>query len=214
MNKKYIETLVSVGMAISMMISWTLLSSATDNTIRQEAIATTATIPIPQTIENATTITTSVQNTTSDITSLGDPFYKERTKSTGIRVIDVINGPRVEVSFSGNGTIRDSINVTDIGTIWTIPTSDGMIYSEGQGVLTTQDGEMATYTQQSVGQITPQGKVIFHGSMLFKTLPSSSSLPPPSLTTGKLAFLNNMLGIYNYESDIAGNAVKQVWEWQ
>lgn len=75
MKNKYIETL-SVGMAMSMVISWTFLSSAIDNTIRQEAMATTATIPIQQTIGNATT--TSVQNTTSDIASLGDPFYTER----------------------------------------------------------------------------------------------------------------------------------------
>jgi hypothetical protein len=206
MKNKYIETLVSVDMTISMVISWTFLSSAIDNTIRQEALATTATIPIQQTIGNITT--TSDQNTTSDIASLGDPFYKERTKSTGMRVIDVIDRPKVEVSFSGNGTIRDDINVSDIGTIWTIPTSGNMIYSQGQGILTTQDGEIATYTQQGVGQITPQGKVIFHGSMFFKTLSSSS------LTSSKLAFLNNMLGIYDYESDIAGNAIRQVWEWK
>ena len=97
MKSKYIETLVSLGMAMSMLISWTFLSSAIDNTIRQEAMATTATIPIQQTIGNATT--TSVQNTTSDIASLGDPFYKERTKSTGMRVIDVIDRPKVEVSL-------------------------------------------------------------------------------------------------------------------
>jgi hypothetical protein len=36
---------------------------------------------------------------------------------------------------------------------WTIPTSDGMIYSQGQGLLTTQDSEITTYTQQAVGQI-------------------------------------------------------------
>jgi hypothetical protein len=202
MNKRNVETLVLVGMAVSMVISWTLLTSI-DNTIRQEAMATTATIPIQQTTGNAAT-NTSFQNTTSDTTSLGDPFYKVRTKATSIRVIDVINGPKVEVSFSGNGTIRDSINVTDIGTIWTLPTSGGMIYSEGQGVLTTRQGEMATYTQQAIGQFTPEGRVIFQGSMFFKTLSP----------TGQLAFLDNQMGIYNYESDIAGNAIKQVWEWQ
>lgn len=185
-----------------MLISWTFLTSI-DNTIRQEAMATMTNIPIQQTTGNAAT-NTSVQNTPTDITSLGDPFYKERTKATSIRVIDVINGPKVEVSFSGNGTIRDSINVTDIGTIWTLPTSGGMIYGEGQGLLTTQQGEMATYTQKAIGQYTPEGRVVFHGSMFFKTLSP----------TGQLASLDNQMGIYNYESDIAGNAIRQVWEWQ
>jgi hypothetical protein len=202
MNKRNFETFVSVGMAMFMLISWTLLTSI-DNTIRQEAMATMTNIPIQQTTGNAAT-NTSVQNTTTDITSLGDPIYTERTKATSIRVIDVINGPKVEVSFSGNGTIRDSINVTNIGTIWTLPTSGGMIYSEGQGLLTTQQGEIATYTQQAIGQYTPEGRVVFHGSIFFKTLSP----------TGQLASLDNQMGIYNYESDIAGNALRQVWEWQ
>ncbi len=206
MSKRNVETLVSIGIAMSVVISWTLLTSI-DNTIRQEAMATIATIPIQQTTGNAAT-NTSVQNTTSDITSLGDPFYTERTKATSIRVIDVSNGPKIEVSFSGNGTIRDSINVTDIGTTWNLQTSGGIIYSEGQGVLTTQQGEMATYTQQATGQITPEGRVVFHGSMFFKTLSPTGQFPSP------LAFLDNRMGIYNYESDIAGNAIKQVWEWQ
>ena len=206
MNKRNVETLVSIGIAMSVVISWTLLTSI-DNTIRQEAMATIATIPIQQTTGNAAT-NISVQNTTSDITSLGDPFYTERTKATSIRVIDVSNGPKVEVSFSGNGTIRDSINVTDIGTTWNLQTSGGIIYSEGQGLLTTQQGEMATYTQQAIGQITPEGRVVFHGSMFFKTLSPTGQFPSP------LAFLDNQMGIYNYESDIAGNAIKQVWEWQ
>src|SRR5919112_177341 len=194
MNKRNVETLVSIGIAMSVVISWTLLTSI-DNTIRQEAMATIATIPIQQTTGNVAT-NTSVQNTTTDITSLGDPFYTERTKATSIRVIDVSNGPKVEVSFSG------------IGTIWNLQTSGGMIYSEGQGLLTTQQGEMATYTQQATGQITPEGRVVFHGSMFFKTLSPTGQFPSP------LAFLDNQMGIYNYESDIAGNAIKQVWEWQ
>jgi hypothetical protein len=202
MVKRNVETLVSIGIAMSMVISWTSLTSI-DNTIRQEAMATIAPIPIQQTTGNdATDIP--VEDTTPDITSLGDPFYTERTKATSIRVIDVSNEPEVEVSFSGNGTIRDSINVTDIGTTWNIQTSGGMIHSEGQGILTTQQGETATYTQQAIGQFTPEGRVVFHGSMFFKTLSP----------TGQLAFLDNQMGIYNYESDIAGNAIKQVWEWQ
>jgi hypothetical protein len=203
MVKRNVETLVSIGIAMSMVISWTLLTSI-DNIIRQEAMATIATIPIQQTTGNDATDDIPVEDTTPDITSLGDPFYTERTKATSIRVIDVSNEPNVEVSFSGNGTIRDSINVTDIGTTWNIQTSGGIIYSEGQGILTTQQGETATYTQQAVGQFTPEGRVVFHGSIFFKTLSP----------TGQLASLDNQMGIYNYESDVAGNAIKQVWEWQ
>jgi hypothetical protein len=43
---------------------------------------------------------------------------------------------------------------------------------------------------------------------------SSSTVSSSSLTTSKLAFLNNLLGVYNYESDIARNATRQVWKWK
>ena len=98
------------------------------------------------------------------------------------------------------------MNVMNIGTIWTIPTntSENTLYSEGQGVLTTQQGEIVTYTQQATGQITPEGRVVFQGSMFFKALSP----------TGQLASLDNQMGIYNYESDLAGNAQRQVWQWR
>lgn len=150
--------------------------------------------------------TTDMANaSTSSSKTLGDPFYEESTKSTGIRVLDVSHGPKIEVSFAGNGTINGTIPVTDIGTIWTIPTSpDGTtLYSEGQGLLTTEQGIVVTYTQQALGEIRSDGRVIFRGSMLFNS-PSQA---------GELDFLNNLVGIYNYESDLAGNAERTVWEW-
>jgi hypothetical protein len=145
--------------------------------------------------------TTEMGNASTATKTLGNTFYEENTKSTGIRVIDVSYGPKIEISFSGNGTIDGTTNVTNIGTIWTIPTSpDGMnLYSEGQGILTTQEGSMATYTQQASGEITADGRVIFRGSMFF-----SSSTP------GELAFLDNLVGVYDYESDLAGNAKRIV----
>jgi len=52
---------------------------------------------------------------------------------------------------------------------------------------------MATYTQQASGERTSDGRVLFQ--------------------TGELAFLDNMVGVYTYESDLAGNAERVVWEW-
>jgi hypothetical protein len=149
---------------------------------------------------------TSATGNTSTIANktLGSPLYEEQTKSTGIRVVDVSNGPKIEISFSGNGTINGTTAVTDIGTIWTIPTSpdDMSLYSEGQGILMTEKGSMATYTQQASGEITSDGRVLFRGSMFFSSSPS-----------GELAFLDNMVGVYDYESDLAGNAERTVWKW-
>ena len=51
-----------------------------------------------------------------------------------------------------------------------------------------------------------------HNSSSTVSLSSRSS--SSSLTTSKLAFLNNLLGVYNYESDISRNATRQVWKWK
>ena len=60
---------------------------------------------------------------------------------------------------------------------------------------------------------TPANKDINNNHNSSSTV-SLSSRSSSSLTTIKLAFLNNLLGVYNYESDIARNAVRQVREWK
>jgi hypothetical protein len=79
-----------------------------------------------------------------------------------------------------------------------------VIYGEGQGVLTTtKDGQMATWTGQGIGRFTSDGKLVLHGSLFFSTT-----------STGKLAFINNMVGIFQYEEDALGNTSTKVWGWK
>jgi hypothetical protein len=33
-------------------------------------------------------------------------------------------------------------------------------------------------------------------------------------STGKLSFLNNLTGVFEYEADEAGNTLEKVWEWK
>ncbi|MFL6403284.1 MAG: hypothetical protein ACJ71M_07395 [Nitrososphaeraceae archaeon] len=58
-------------------------------------------------------------------------------------------------------------------------------------MIMTKDGhDMATWIGQGVGRFTSSGKIRFTGSLLF----SASS-------NGKLAFLNNLAGVFEYEAD-------------
>jgi hypothetical protein len=36
----------------------------------------------------------------------------------------------------------------------------------------------------------------------------------PSSTTGKLGFLNNVVGVFEYEVDENGNSGGKIWEWK
>jgi len=145
-------------------------------------------------------------NTTNNTLTLGNPFWIDNDKTTGQRVLDVNNpnGPTLETSFSdfGAGMIKGIGNATTIGTIVNSFRPGGALYSHGQGVTTTNDGEMATWTEQGIGHFTKQGKVVFHGIRIFST---------PS--TGKLAFLNSLVGVLYTEADVrSGTATNTIWE--
>src|SRR6476659_10491417 len=122
---------------------------------------------------------------------LGDLISEEKGKISSQRVLDVEGGiPKIETSFSATGNYR-GVETTATITYWSTPRPGGAIYGEGQGVLMSKDGqEMATWTGQGIGRFTSPGKIRFTGSLFFETS-----------STGKLALLNNLVGVFEYEKD-------------
>ncbi len=134
---------------------------------------------------------------------LGELIIEDRGKVIGQRVLDV-EGPKLETSFTAKGKYKGE-EVTDIGTYCSIMRGEVM-YGEGRGVLTTKDGkEMATWTGQGIGRFTGAGKISVRGSLFFRTT---------STNGGKLSFLNNLVGVFEYEEDEQGNNSSKVWEWK
>jgi hypothetical protein len=132
--------------------------------------------------------------------ALGELIAEESGKITGQRVIDV-EGPKIEASMTMVGRYRGT-ETTEIATYWSVPQGSAM-YGEGQGVVTTKDGqEMASWTGQGIGKTTGE-RNRFHGSIFFKTS-----------STGKLSFLNNMVGVFEFETDAQGNCSAKLWEWK
>jgi hypothetical protein len=139
---------------------------------------------------------------------LGELIEDEGGKITGQRVLDV-EGPKIESSFTMAGKYKE-IEATDIGTFWSVmrqgAEARAIMYAEAQGVITAKDGQgMATYTAQGIGRFTSPGKIRFHGSVFFRTTSTGG---------GKLSFLNNMVGVFEYEGDEQGNCSVKVWEWK
>jgi hypothetical protein len=81
---------------------------------------------------------------------LGELIYEAKGKITGYRVLDV-EGPKIEVTISENGTLKRGIETTDIVTYWSVPKPGGAYYAEGKGVFMTKDdsNETATWTGNS-----------------------------------------------------------------
>ncbi len=135
---------------------------------------------------------------------LGELIIEDRGKITGQRVLEIGEaGPKIESSFTADGKYKGTQG-TDIGTYYSIPRLGGAMYGEGQGVITTKDAqEMATWTGQGIGRFTGPGRISFRGSLFFITS-----------STGKLSFLNNLVGVFEYEVDELGNSQSKVWEWK
>jgi len=147
--------------------------------------------------------------TTAAVTeSLGNPFFVEQGRIIGQRVLAVSPQPQLEFSFMANASINNGdddgvIIATNTGTSVSTLNADGSFRGEGQGILRTQGGGVATWTNQVVGSITSEGTIVTRGVGIWST---------PS-TTGELAFMNNMITVFEVQIDREGNLSAREWEW-
>src|SRR5262249_58800588 len=101
---------------------------------------------------------------------------------------------KVEVTIKTNVRIL-GLNGNNLGSYSSAVQPGGFVYGEGQGIITTIDGSMATWTGSGTGRFKPDGGVSYRGSVYFRT------------TAGKLADLAGMAVEYEHEKD-AGDNVK------
>jgi hypothetical protein len=141
-------------------------------------------------------------NNSSTGTSLGNPFFVEKGRIIGQRVLSA-NPLQVEYTVAANASINDSINATNTGTTVSTIQPNGVFHAKGQGFIMTQGGEVATYKSQVVGNVTRDGRVLSVGVNFWST---------PS--TGKLAFMNDMMNIFKFQADPSGNISAIGWEWK
>jgi hypothetical protein len=162
--------------------------------------------------ELTTTSTTSTQDQESNATatataSFGNPFFVEQGRIIGQRVLAVMPQPQLEFSFMANASINNGsgsvINAINTGTSVSTLNADGTFSGKGQGILRTQGGEVATWTNQVTGNLTPEGTIISHG-VGFWTTPS---------TTSELSFMNGMITVFEVQIDREGNLSATEWEW-
>ena len=134
-------------------------------------------------------------STHAQTATLGEPYFVEKGRITGQKEL----GPnRTQFTFTANGMMNGNIEVTDTGEFVSISKGDNLSTTK-DGVLTTKDGsETANYTSIDVGNFTD-----YKGASAYNTN-----------STGKLSFLNNMLGIYKGETEGTGNFILREWHWK
>lgn len=131
---------------------------------------------------------------------LGEIIGELTGKMTGMRVLPMECYPKIESSFQDIGKILD-VDVSDIGTFWTLFKEDGGLYGEGQGILMTNDGEIVSWAGQGVGKMKEKGSE-WRVSVFFDT------------SSKKLNRLNNTMGVAEYSIDEEGNTHETLWEWK
>jgi hypothetical protein len=136
---------------------------------------------------------------------LSELMLESRGRVIGQRVLSVENGiPKFEISLTGTGIFTGSLEVTTTWTYWAIQRPDGTSYSQGQGVIMTKDGrDVATATGRAEGKMVESRKMRFVGALFYETH-----------SENRLAFLNHLVGVNEYEVDALGNYEHRLWEWK
>jgi hypothetical protein len=78
--------------------------------------------------------------------------------------------------------------------------SDGSLDGEGEGVFASQGG-IVTWKGIGVGRLREDGSILYTGSLSFTT------------TSEKLAKLNEISGVFDWEIDAQGNTHSKIWEF-
>ena len=134
---------------------------------------------------------------------LGDLLYEGKGRLAGSRVLNA-DEYKIEHTMIEEEKFKD-VEITLLGTFWTIHAGKNVTQVEGQGIITTKDGEdNATFRGYGIGNSKGQVSVSFRGSVIYKS----------SSTNGKLSFLNNKIGVFESEVEESGTSTEQHWEWK
>jgi hypothetical protein len=134
---------------------------------------------------------------------LGEMIGEEQGKLTAVRVLPS-NGqtPQMEVSFQSTGNLV-GVQTTEMGTYISTLLPSGFFNGTGQGITITQDGDMATWTGTGVG--TPKGKGLaasWRGALFYQT------------SSPRLAGLNKLAILFEFEVEEDGKTLAKLWEWK
>ena len=132
---------------------------------------------------------------------LGELISESHGKRTARRVLSTSPTFKVEVSFEDDGKIL-GIDAHTIATYWSEGRPDGSMYGEGEAVVVTQHGDTATWKGQGVGKLLPDGAVSYRGAVYYST------------ASPKLARLNTVAAVFEFEVDAEGNTTEKSWEWK
>jgi hypothetical protein len=158
--------------------------------------------------------TSTANNNNNSNAVLGSLFLTGEDKLTSF---NPINKTFTEVSYVGNRSIMPpdatttaTINATETGNLTLNLQPNGITFVEGQSLLVTEgnsnnngaEQENATAVLVDLNGVRPDDPRSSTGVIFFSTN-----------STGQLAFLDNMIALYQVKASPAGTAI-EMWEWK
>ena len=135
--------------------------------------------------------------------ALGEQLGTGSGTITGTRVLAPEGQQlKLEVSFAGRGTMLGE-DIAEFGTYRQTVRPGGVLYGEGDSLWLTNDGESARWSGFGVGHPTgppPAGHVGVCGSV--------------QTESQRLARLNSVATVVEYDVDTEGNYNWTLWEWK
>lgn len=133
---------------------------------------------------------------------LGNLVYEGTGRLTGQRILNA-EAQKIEISISGMGKVNE-VEVKEMWTYITKPKTNNLVFCTGKCILSTNDGSIvATAVGHGIGPFKNSDKMRYPGSVYYNADVNS-----------KLVFLNNIVGVNEYELDEIGNYTHKVWEWK
>jgi hypothetical protein len=219
-----VKTLNAIGLIVAVTIialaGIAIVAAAAASLLVQSASATTDDVMTGTSVGGGgeqEAVSSTTTNTTTNVSNalLGSLFLTGEDKLTSF---NPINETYTEVSYVGNRTIMPpdattstaTINATETGNLTLNLQPNGITFVEGQSLLVTEgrdnnngaEQENATAVFVDLNGVRPDDPRSSTGVIFFSTN-----------STGQLAFLDNMIAIYQVKASPAGTAIR-MWEWK
>ena len=135
--------------------------------------------------------------------ALGNLILDETGQVMAMRVLsNDANGVNVEANIQTTGTIR-GVSETTLWTYNILTRPDGSVQGGGNGIMTTQDGDVVSMVGAGSGKIVPPGATNNFRTMLH-----------PHSAVAKYADLNGSTLVGEYDLNADGSAINKCWEWK
>jgi len=202
--KKANTILSRAAFSIAFIAAISLMIIITNLLVNQRGENVASATSLNKTILTSDNQSTAVSPNQNNVT--GQLIYEAHGKIIAQKVINSgkTDGAKIQVSYSGTGKFADGVVIRELWTFVNTHRLNGVIQGVGQGIMKTIDNkEIAMATGYGRGFTGVGGKIVYPTAQLYSTN-----------STGRLAFLNYLVGFSQWQVDNSGKYNYKMWKYK